>query len=104
MNERYYVKHFEEWHHGKEHYPYVDYGHELKKGEQVTAKMTEQQADPLLRAALWERFEQFKRYGKDALLLMLFSYNLGVGRLLGYGKQGTSRQRCKIERGDRNLY
>lgn len=61
--------------------------------------MTEQQADSLLRADLWERFEVFKGYGKDALLLTLLSYNAGVGRLLGYGKQGKSRLLRKIEQG-----
>ena len=40
--------------------------------------MTEQQVDSLLRADLWERFEVFKGYGKDALLLTLLSYNVGV--------------------------
>ena len=39
--------------------------------------MTEQQADSLLRADLWERFEVFK----------------------GYGKQGKSRLLRKIEQG-----
>lgn len=61
--------------------------------------MTEQQADSLLRADLWERFEVFKGYGKDALLLTLLSYNASVGRLLGYGKQGKSRLLRKIEQG-----
>ena len=75
------------------------------EGEKFTAEMTERQADSLLRADLWERFEVFRGYGKDALLLTLLSYNVGVGRLLGYGKQGKSRQLCKIEwGGDRNLY
>lgn len=97
------VKHFEGWH-GKEHHPYVGYGHELKKGEKFTAEMTERQADSLLRADLWERFEVFRGYGKDALLLTLLSYNVGVGRLLGYGKQGKSQLLRKIEQGDRYFY
>ena len=58
------VKHFEGWH-GKEHHLYVGYGHDLKKGEKFTAEMTERQADSLLRADLWERFEVFKGYGKQ---------------------------------------
>ncbi|MBB6275057.1 glycoside hydrolase family protein [Porphyromonas circumdentaria] len=97
------VKYFEGWH-GKEHYPYVGYGHQLKKGEKLTAGMTERQADSLLRADLWKRFEMFKGYGKDALLLTLHSYNVGVGRLLGYGKQGKSKLLRKIEQGDREYY
>lgn len=97
------VKYFEGWH-GKEHYPYVDYGHELKKGKQLTAEMTERQADSLFPADLWERFEVFRGYGKDALLLTLLSYNVGVGRLLGYGKQDKSQLLRKSEQGDRNFY
>ena len=66
--------------------------------------MTERQADSLLRADLWERFEVFRGYGKDALLLTLLSYNVGVGRLLGYGKQGKSKLLRKIGQGDKHFY
>ncbi|WP_455096130.1 glycoside hydrolase family protein [Prevotella koreensis] len=48
--------------------------------------------------------EHFKGYGKDALLLTLLAYNVGVGRLLGYGKHPKSRLLRKIESGDRNFY
>ena len=73
-------------------------------GEHFTADMTERQADSLLRADLWKCFEHFKGYGKDALLLSLLAYNVGVGRLLGYGKHTKSRLLRKIEAGDRNIY
>ena len=66
--------------------------------------MTERQADSLLRADLWKCFEHFKGYGKDALLLAVLSYNMGVGRLLGYGNHPKSRLIRKIELGDRNFY
>ena len=66
--------------------------------------MTERQADSLLRADLWKCFEHFKGYGKDALLLTLLAYNVGVGRLLGNGKHPKSRLLRKIEAGDRNFY
>ena len=66
--------------------------------------MTERQADSLLRADLWKCFEHFKGYGKDALLLTLLAYNVGVGRLLGYGKHSKSRLLQKMESGDRNFY
>ncbi len=97
------VKYFEGLH-GRKHYPYVGYGHQLQPGERFTANMTERQADSLLRADLWRCFEYFKGYGKDALLLTLLSYNVGVGRLLGYGKHPKSRLIQKIESGDRNFY
>ena len=97
------VKYFEGLH-GKGCYPYVGYGHQLQPGEHFTADMTERQADSLLRADLWKCFEHFKEYGKDALLLSLLAYNVGVGRLLGYGKYPKSKLLRKIEAGDRNFY
>ena len=97
------VKYFEGLHSWK-NYPYVGYGHQLQRGERFTADMTERQADSLLRADLWKCFEHFKGYRKDALLLTLLAYNVGVGRLLGYGKHQKSRLLRKIEAGDRNFY
>ena len=66
--------------------------------------MSERQADSLLRADLWKCFGHFKGYGKDVLLLTLLAYNVGVGRLLGYGKHPKSVLLKKIEAGDRNFY
>ena len=97
------VKYFEGLH-GKGCFPYVGYGHQLQPGEHLSSNMTERQADSLLRADLWKCFEYFKGYGKDALLLTLLAYNVGVGRLLGYGKHPKSRLLRKIEAGDRNFY
>ena len=97
------VKFFEGLH-GKGCYPYVGYGHQLQPGEHFSSNMTERQADSLLRADLWKCFEHFKVYGKDALLLTLLAYNVGVGRLLGYGKYLKSLLLRKIEAGDRNIY
>ena len=97
------VKYFEGLH-GKSCYPYVGYGHQLQPGEHFTANMAEREADSLLRADLWKCFEHFKGYGKDALLLTLLPYNVGVGRLLGYRKHPKSKLLRKIEAGDRNIY
>lgn len=97
------VKYFEGLH-GKGCYPYVGYGHQLLPGEHFTAAMTERQADSLLRTDLMKRLMMFKDYGKDALLLAVLSYNVGVGRLLGYGKHAKSQLLRKIESGDRNFY
>ena len=98
------VKYFEGLHNKPKDFPYVGYGHQLQPGERFTADMTERQADSLLRADLWKCFEHFKGYGKDAPLLTLLAYNVGVGRLLGYGKHPKSRLLRKIEVGDRNFY
>ena len=97
------VKYFEGLH-GWKNYPYVGYGHQLQPGERFTADMTERQADSLLRADLMKHIEIFKKYGKDALLLAVLSYNIGVGRILGYGKHPKSQLLRKIEAGDRNFY
>ena len=97
------IKHFEGLH-GLKDAPYVGYGHQLLLGEHFTAAMTERQADSMLRVDLMKRLMIFKDYGKDALLLAVLSYNVGAGRLLGYGKHPKSRLLRKIESGDRNFY
>ena len=95
------VKYFEGLHRGRD---YVGYGHRLLPNERFTAAMTERQADSLLRADLMKCLMMFKDYGKDALLLAILSYNVGAGRLLGYGDHSKSQLLRKIEAGDRNFY
>ena len=96
------VKYFEGLH-GWKNYPYVGYGHQLQRGERFTANMTERQADSLLRADLLSRYALFRRFGKDALLLTVLSYNIGTGTLLGGRNRPKSRLIRKLERGDRNI-
>ena len=97
------IKEFEGWHSAK-HYPYIGYGHKLLPHENLTADITEAQADSLLRADLLERYKYFRQYGKDALLLTVLAYNVGHSRLLGYGKRPKSNLIKKIESGDRDIY
>lgn len=97
------IKEFEGWHSAK-HYPYIGYGHKLLPHENLTADITEEQADSLLRADLLERYKYFRQYGKDALLLTVLSYNIGHSRLLGYGKRPKSNLIKKIESGERDFY
>lgn len=97
------IKHFEGLHTWKD-YPYVGYGHRLLPGERFTTAMTERQADSLLRADLMKRFASFQRFGKDALLLTVLSYNVGEYRLLGNGKRPKSILVRKLELGDRDIY
>ena len=97
------IKHFEGLHGGKDA-PYVGYGHQLQKGESFTVAMTERQADSLLRADLMKRFASFQRFGKDALLLTVLSYNVGEYHLLGNGKRPKSILVRKLESGNRDIY
>lgn len=97
------IKEFEGWHDHTKH-PYIGYGHKLLPHENLTADITEAQADSLLRADLLERYKYFRQYGKDALLLTVLAYNVGHSRLLGYGKRPKSNLIKKIESGDRNIY
>lgn len=73
------------------------------KGERFTVNMTERQADSLLRADLLSRYALFRRFGKDALLLTVLSYNVGTGTLLGGRNRPKSRLIRKLEQGDRNI-
>ena len=97
------IKVFEGWHTVRNH-PYIGYGHKLLPGENLTAHLTKAQADSLLRADLERRYVTFRRFGKDALLLAVLSYNVGEYRLLGSGKIPKSGLIRKLEKGDRNIY
>ena len=60
---------FYEGFHQKRHYPYIGYGHRLLPGERLTWRLTEKQADSLLRSDLRKLCALFRSYGKDSLLL-----------------------------------
>lgn len=97
------IKHFEGWHTTRNH-PYIGYGHKRLPGERLTSNLTKAQADSLLRADLRKRYVTFRRFGKDALLLAVLSYNVGEYRLLGSGKIPKSNLIRKLEKGDRDIY
>lgn len=97
------IKVFEGWHTHRNH-PYIGYGHKLLPGEKLTANLTKAQADSLLRADLRKRYATFRRFGKDALLLTVLSYNVGEYRLLGNGKIPKSNLIRKLEQGNRDIY
>lgn len=73
-------------------------------GENLSYDMTEQEAETLLRKDLMKRYALFRRYGNDALLLTVLSYNVGTSALIGYGKHPKSRLLKKLEAGDRDIY
>lgn len=97
------IKHFEGWHTTRNH-PYIGYGHKLLPGEKLTCNLSRTQADSLLRADLRKRYDTFRKFGKDALLLAVLSYNVGEYRLLGSGKIPKSNLIKKLEKGDRDIY
>lgn len=71
----------------------------IKKG----VRLTERQADALLRNDLRERCATFRRFGRDSLLLAALAYQVGA-RLLGGGKWRKSRLVSRLEAGDRDIY
>ena len=90
--------------HGRDNFPYYGFGHRLLPGENLSYDMTEAEAEALLRRDLMKRYALFRSYGKDALLLMVLSYNVGTSALLGYGKRPKSYLLRKLEAGDRDIY
>ena len=79
--------------HGPKHYPYVGYGHKLLPGERFSPKMTERQADALLRSDLRKLCAMFRGFGRDSLLLAALAYNVM-----------KSRMYAKMRSGNRNIY
>ena len=90
--------------HDRSDYPYYGYGHCKLPGEELSYDMTEAEAEKLLIRDLEKRYRLFSKYGKDALVLTVLSYNVGHGTLLGYGKHPKSRLLKKLEAGDRDIY
>ena len=68
------IKKHEGWH-GPECYPYVAYGHRIRKGERFPDRLTEEDGDRILRKDLKEMCALFRHLGKDSLLLSEISDN-----------------------------
>ena len=66
--------------HGPKHHPYVGYGHKLLPGEKFSPRMTERQADALLRSDLRKLCAMFRGFGRDSLLLSEISDNSRLSR------------------------
>ena len=54
---------YEGWH-GPEHYPYVAYGHRIRKGEKFPVSLTESEGDSILRKDLKEMCALFRHLGR----------------------------------------
>ena len=83
--------------HGPKHHPYVGYGHKLLPGEKFSPRMTERQADALLRSDLRKLCAMFRGFGRDSLLLAALAYNVGCGKVM------KSRMYAKMRSGNRNI-
>ena len=84
--------------HGPKHHPYVGYGHKLLSGEKLSPRMTERQADALLRSDLRKLCAMFRGFGRDSLLLAALAYNVGCGKVM------ISRMYAKMRSGNRNIH
>ena len=84
--------------HGPKHHPYVGYGHKLLPGEKFSPRMTERQADALLRSDLRKLCAMFRDFGRDSLLLAALAYNVECGKVM------RSRMYAKMRSGNRNIY
>lgn len=79
------IKEFEGWH-SEKHHPYVGYGHQLLKGDDFDANISEEFATNLLRKDLRQKISEFRDYGKDSLILGVLAYNIGEWKVKGgYG-------------------
>lgn len=100
------IKHYETLHR-PEHWPAIGYGHVVQPGEPYRkgVRLTESQADVLLRKDLRTFCSMFRQYGADSLLLACVSYNCGPYRILGNGRDIPKSQLLrKLESGDRDIF
>lgn len=92
--------------HSPSDWPYIGYGHRVQKGDPYKkgTRLSEREADRLLRRDLKGRCATFRRFGRDSLLLAALAYQVGEYRLLGGGRTRRSMLIRKLEAGDRNIY
>ena len=95
------IKKFETLHDSRRHWPYLGYGHRKLPGEKYFKgyRMSEKEADALLRKDLRKFIAIFKEFPpNDALLLGVLSYNIGPGAVK---KSSVYRM---LKSGDRNIF
>lgn len=75
------IKKFEILHNSRCHWPYFGYGHRKLPGEKYFRgyKMSEREADALLRKDYSKFCALYEKYGKDKYLLAALAYNCGPG-------------------------
>lgn len=92
------IKQFE-GRHTSVHWPFVGYGHLVKKGDGFKrgVQLSEKQADALLRSDLSRLCAKYRSYGADSLLLAALAYNCGTGTV------ARSSVLKKLQAGDRDI-
>lgn len=96
------IKEHEGWH-GKEHYPYVGYGHRLLPSDTFNHNITEEFATKILKDDLLKKCAEFREFGRDSLILGVLAYNVGEYHVKGgYGHRESTLIK-KIKDGDRNI-
>lgn len=85
--------------HRAEHWPYIGYGHKVRKGDKYAegVELSKKQADLLLRKDLDVYLDMYKDFGRDAYLLAALAYTCGHGRV------NKSTVLAKLKRGDRDI-
>ena len=85
---------------GKKYYDALKSVNNLVKDarKRFSPKMTERQADALLRSDLRKLCAMFRGFGRDSLLLATLAYNVGCGKVM------KSRMYAKMRSGNRNIY
>lgn len=70
--------------HSAKHWPLVGYGHKVLPGEKFSrkSKLSETEAEALLRKDLLKNCAVFREFGADSLLLGVLAYNIGSGATL----------------------
>lgn len=86
--------------HRPEHWPTIGYGHVVQPGEPYRkgVRLTEQQADTLLRQDLRKFCAMYRICGADSLILSVLAYNCGPKAV----KESGIPQRLKA--GNRNIF
>jgi GH24 family phage-related lysozyme (muramidase) len=94
------IKKFETLHNSRIHWPYLGYGHRKLPGEKYFRgyKMSEREADALLRKDLRKFCALYRDLGKDSILLGALAYNIGPGAV------NKSRVYKMLKSGNRNIF
>lgn len=70
--------------HSPKHWPLVGYGHKVLPGEKFSRnkKLSQTEAETILRKDLLKNCAVFREFGADSLLLGVLAYNIGSGATL----------------------